>query len=134
MEARMTTTTRLPYQLPISKRKRARLDRQIDRQLRYEAKLKEKKAPKRADFAAVAIDLMCMVIEHRPQTKQARMAWRVLVDELVDAGFDELQCRIRLSTMCEGIDKHLARRRHLRELAAQNETTAEGAASAVDAK
>lgn len=121
-----------PHQLPLSRRRRARMDRHIERQSRYEAKLKEKKAPKRADVAAVALDLVLGVIEQHPQTKQAHMARSVIIDELVAAGFSKIQCQIRLDDMCERLEKHRAWRRHLRQLAAQNETAADGTASAAD--
>jgi hypothetical protein len=131
MEAHMPDNT-LPHLLPMSKRKRARLDRQSERQRRYEEKLKEKKAPTREDFAAAALDLVLGVIENFPQTKQARMARSVLVDELVAAGFDNIQCRMRLDGMCERLEKDRARRRYLCNLAAQNEAAVAGAPSTGD--
>ena len=130
----MTDNTLPPHLLPMTKRKRAQLDRQLGRQRRYEETLNQKKAPTREHFVGVVLDLVLGVIEHYPQTGQARMARGVLVDELVAAGFDNLQCHIRLDGMCERLERDRAQRRYLRELAAKNEAAAGVAASAADTK
>lgn len=128
----MTSNILPPHLLPMTKRKRAKLDRQSERQRRYEAKLKEKKAPSRQDVAAAALDLVLGVIEGHPETKQAQMARGAIIDELVAAGFDEIQCRIRLDGMCERLERNRARRHHLRRPVAQSEAVIDDAASAAD--
>jgi len=104
-----------PHLLPVTKQRRARLDRHLVRQKRYKENLAKKNAPPRTEFAILALDFVLILIDRRPASALSREVFDMIVNQLVAGGFDREQCRIRLDQMCQRVDKdHDRRTRHRR--------------------
>jgi hypothetical protein len=61
-EVKLDDSVKVPH-LPMSKRRRARLDRRTKHQSKYRKTLDEKKAPKREDFARAALNVVLILYE-----------------------------------------------------------------------
>lgn len=103
----MDDNIKVPH-LPMSKRRRARLDQRAGHQTKYRKMLSDKKAPTREDFGRAALNAILILYEALINTadKAAGMELadtlrRGIIENLEFVGFDHEQIVIRFDHMAE---------------------------------
>ena len=81
-------------------------------QAKYRARLEKNAAPARTDYGIVALALLLRAFIQNPEHGVVRLLREAVEGELVTAGFDREQIRIRLGRMLEDCDKDLDKWRH----------------------
>jgi hypothetical protein len=81
-------------------------------QAKYRARLEKNAAPARTDYAIVALALVLQAIVKNPEHGTVRLLREAMEEELVTAGFDREQIRIRLGGMLEDCERDLDKWRH----------------------
>ena len=113
-------------QLPISRRRRAKMDAHNDAQARYRAKQKAAKIPSRANFSEAALTVVLMLL-HNESTNPLHVLMRRTIEvQLASAGFDRAAASRRLDEMVARIQQIRATRRWRRECDAQLQEATNG--------
>jgi hypothetical protein len=86
-------------QIPLSRRRQARLDRHAANQRKHKAKKKAARVPDREDFGRAALGC-ALVLYARDTTDRRAMSWRRgIVELLIDLGFDRRGTERRYAEM-----------------------------------
>ena len=114
-------------QLPISRRRRAKMDAHNAAQARYRAKQKSAKLPNRAQFGEAALTVVLALVNYEPMNPIHLLIRRTIEVELARAGFDQAAVARRFGEMVERIQQIRATRRWRRKCDAQLDEKANGA-------
>jgi hypothetical protein len=94
-------------QIPLSRRRQARLDRHAANQRKHVAKKKAAGVPDREDFGRAAIHC-CLALYHRDPTERRAASLRQgIILTLVDFGFDRRQTEITYAEMAARASRDL---------------------------
>jgi len=108
-----------PSLLPMARRRRVRLDRRAKLQSAYRARLRERKAPSRGEFASAALTVCLLMYELVPG--EAGDAVRLaIIGELYRDGFDRHQAVRRFDDMAERIPSERQAKKQRREREAES--------------
>jgi hypothetical protein len=109
--------------LPMTRRRRARLDRRCEIQSQHRADLEAKGAPRREDFGRAALAYVLFLYHANAQSDLAVAARKAVIGELAQVGFDEEQAKVRFSRMSERVRDDRRRWRKSRKRKAEHSAT-----------
>jgi hypothetical protein len=106
--------TRHLEQLRQTKRQIEKREKHANVQAKYRARLEKNSAPTRMDFAIVTLGIVLRSIDREPEHHLIQLLRTTIECELVDAGFDREQIRVRLGRMLDNCEGDIAKWRRSR--------------------
>ena len=110
--------------LPFSKRRRVRMDNHAAAQRQHRKKLKEHHAPDRENFAVAALTVCLLMVDNDRDNEVVAGMCKAILGELVRAGFNQEQVKLRFEAMVDRIHKDGEARQRIREWKAAREIQA----------
>jgi hypothetical protein len=107
--------TRHLEQLRQTKKQIEKREKHANVQAKYRARLQKNAAPTRTDFAIVTLGVVLRSIDREPEHPLVQLLRTTIECELVDAGFDREQIRVRLGRMLEDCQGDIVKWRRSRQ-------------------